>query len=129
MSKETNIFEVATRAKYRFPYKGQISTEDLWDLSLTALDSIFKVLNKQKKTTQEESLLEVKSAEDEALDNQIAIVKHIVSVKQQEAADRLDAKKKKETKQRLLQIKAAREDARLETLSDEDLDKMIAELE
>ena len=44
-----NLFEVAVREKYRFPYNGMISTEDLWDLSVNALDSIFKTLNKDKK--------------------------------------------------------------------------------
>ena len=34
MSKETNVFEIATRKKYRFPFKGMITVEDLWDLSL-----------------------------------------------------------------------------------------------
>ena len=60
----TNVFERAAMNKYRFPYKGQISVEDLWDLSLPGLDSVFKQLNKLKKANEEESLLEVKSAED-----------------------------------------------------------------
>lgn len=40
-----NMFDVATRNKLRFPYEGQISVEDMWDLSLSALDSVFKTLN------------------------------------------------------------------------------------
>ena len=40
----TNIFEAATRYKYRFPFKGMISVEDLWDLKLQDLDSVFKLL-------------------------------------------------------------------------------------
>lgn len=55
-----NLFEIAVREKYRFPYKGMISTEDLWDLSVTSLDSIFKTLNKERKNADEESLLDVK---------------------------------------------------------------------
>lgn len=51
------LFEIAIRNKYRFPFKGWISTEDLWDLSVQNLDSIFKTLNKEFKTTGEESLL------------------------------------------------------------------------
>lgn len=128
MGNETNIFEVATRQKYRFPYKGMISTEDLFDLPLTALDSIFKTLNVKAKQAQEESLLETKSKEDEETAIKIQIVRHIVSMKQAEAAAREKAKENKEMKQRLLEIKAAREDKRLEGLSDSDLDKMISEL-
>ena len=44
----TNIFEAATRYKYRFPFKGMISVEDLWDLKLQDLDSVFKLLNKSR---------------------------------------------------------------------------------
>lgn len=56
----TNIFEAATKEKYRFPFKGMISVEDLWDLKLQDLDSVFKALNKQKKQNDEESLLQIK---------------------------------------------------------------------
>ena len=128
MSNETNIFEVATRQKYRFPYKGSISVEDLWDLPLTALDSIFKTLNAKAKQAQEESLLETKNKEDEETAFKIQIVRHIVGVKQTEAAAREKVKENREMKQRLLEIKASREDKRLESLSDEDLDKMISDL-
>ena len=54
-----NIFEMATRNKYRFPYKGMISVEDLWDLNQTQLDSIYKALNK------EHTLLDVSSFDHE----------------------------------------------------------------
>lgn len=128
MTNETTIFEVATRQKYRFPYRGSISVEDLWDLPLTALDSIFKSLNAKAKQAQEESLLESKTKEDEETAIKIQIVRHIVNVKQAEAVAREKAKENKEMKQRLLEIKAAREGKRLEGLSDDDLDKMIAEL-
>lgn len=83
-----NIFEYATRNKMRFPYRGSISIEDLWDLPLTGLDTVYKTLNKQVKQSQEESLLNVKTKEDETLDIQIAIVKYIVSVKLAEKAAR-----------------------------------------
>lgn len=128
MSKETNIFEVATRCKMRFPYKGQISAEDLWDLPLTALDSIYKTLSKQAKAAQEESLLETKSKEDKVLEIQIAIVKHIVSVKQQEAADRLMEKERKEKKQRIMALMAKKDDEAMEAMSREELQKMLDEL-
>ncbi|MGF0147627.1 hypothetical protein ACQRDF_09445 [Lachnospiraceae bacterium SGI.054] len=123
-----NLFESATRSKMRFPFKGMISVEDLWDLSLTNLDSVFKTLNAEVKRSEEESLLNTKSKEDEEISNKIEIVKYIVSVKLDEKKKREDAKKNAEMRQRLLEIKAKRQDAALENLSDEDLDKMLAEL-
>lgn len=127
MSKE-EMFIKATRSKTRFPYRGLISVEDLWELPVTELDKIYKALNSKAKQMQEESLLETKTSEDEELTMQIEIVKYIVGVKPEEKKEAENAKVKKEMKQRLLEIKAAREDKRLENLSDADLDKMIEEL-
>ena len=123
-----NVFEIATKEKYRFPYKGQISVEDLWDLSLTSLDNIFKTLNRQAKANQEESLLESKSKEDETLENQIAIVKHIVTMKQEEIAARADAKANKEKREKIMAILADKKDAALKEMSVDELEKMLAEM-
>lgn len=127
--KTENLFESATRSKMRFPFKGMISVEDLWDLSLTNLDSVFKTLNAEAKKSEEESLLNTKSKEDEEISNKIEIVKYIVNVKLDEKKKREDAKKNAEMRQRLLEIKAKRQDAALENMSDEELDKALAELD
>ena len=37
-----NIFEQASRSKLRFDYKGNISTEDLWDLDTKKLNVLYK---------------------------------------------------------------------------------------
>ena len=122
------LFINATRNNYQFPFRGMINVIDLWDLSLTNLDSVFKTLNAEVKKSEEESLLNTKSKEDEEISNKIEIVKYIVSVKQDEKKKREDAKKNAEMRQRLLEIKAKRQDAALENMSDEDLDKALAEL-
>lgn len=127
MSNE-KMFEIATRSKFRFPYKGQISVEDMWELSLPALDLVFKALNAQIKQVKEESLLSTKSKADEILELQIEIVKYIVSVKLAEKEAREKAAVNKEMKQKIMQIKAARQDKALLEASDEDLDKLLAEL-
>ena len=124
-----NLFEIATRNNYQFPFRGMINVIDLWDLPLTDLDSVFKTLNAEIQRSEEESLLNTKSTEDEEISNKIDIVKYIVSVKLAEKKAREDDKKNAEMRQRLLEIKAKREDAALENLSDEELDKALAELE
>lgn len=124
-----NLFEIATRNNYQFPFRGMINVIDLWDLPLTNLDSVFKTLNAEIKRSEEESLLNTKSTEDEEISNKIDIVKYIVSVKLAEKKAREDDKKNAEMRQRLLEIKAKREDAALENLSDEELDKALDELE
>ena len=122
------LFINTTRANYQFPFRGMINVIDLWDLSLTNLDSVFKTLNAEAKKSEEESLLNTKSKEDEEISNKIEIVKYIVSVKLDEKKKREDAKKNAEMRQRLLEIKAKRQDAALENMSDEELDKTLAEL-
>ena len=122
------LFINATRNNYQFPFRGMINVIDLWDLSLTNLDSVFKTLNAEVKKSEEESLLNTKSKEDEEISNKIEIVKYIVSVKLDEKKKRENAKKNAEMRQRLLEIKAKRQDAALENMSDEDLDKALAEL-
>ena len=124
----TNIFEYATRNKVRFPFKGVISVEDLWDLSLVNLDSIYKTLNKQVKQSEEESLLNTKTNVDTELEVQIAIVKHIVSVKLEEQNTREQAAAKKAQKQKIMAIIASKEDEALHNSSVDDLKKMLDEL-
>lgn len=121
----TNIFEAATKGKYRFPFKGMISVEDLWDLKLQDLDSVFKSLNKQKKQNDEESLLQVKTAEDQELDNKIQIVKYIVKFKQEEIEERLQAKNKKEYNQKLLELIERKQNEELAGKSIEELQAML----
>lgn len=127
--KETNIFEYATRNKVRFPFKGLISVEDLWDLSLTNLDSIYKTLNKQVKQSEEESLLATNVSVDTELEVQIAIVKHIVSVKLREQEVREKMAIKKAQKQKIMSIIATKENEALQNSSVDDLRKMLDELE
>ena len=123
------IFEYAVRNKVRFPFKGVISVEDLWDLTPANLDSIYKTLNKQVKQSEEESLLNTKTSVDTELEVQIAIVKHIVSVKLAEQEAREKASAKKAQKQKIMAIIASKQDEALQNSSVEDLQKMLDELD
>ena len=129
MTQNVNMFEVATRNQFRFPYKGMISTDDLWQLLPKELDIIFKTLNSQLKQVKEESLLEVKSAEDQILDTKIKIVKYIFGVKVTEEQLRLNEKQNKEKKQMLMEIKKNKQNQELLSKSAEDIQEMIDELE
>lgn len=124
----TNLFEVATRGKYRFPYKGLVSVEDLWDISLEGLDSIYKTLNTELKKVNEDSLLEPKTTGSEKLSNMIEVVKHIVGVKIAERDIRLNELAKKEQKQKILEAIDAKKNENLRNASIEDLEKMLDDL-
>lgn len=124
---EKNIFEIATRSKYRFPYKGAVSVEDLWDLSMKDLDSVFKALNKELRITNEESLMHTKSLADEEVENKIEIVKFIYNYKVKEQNERLLAREKKQRDQKIMDIIARKDAAELENKSKEELLAMLGE--
>ena len=123
------MFETAVRNKMRFPYKGQISVEDLWDLDVNALDGVFKTLNSKVKVSQEESLLRTRSKESEELMVQIEIVKYIVSVKLAEAEARKNAEANRAKRQQILGILADKQESDLKNKSPEELQEMLAALE
>lgn len=125
---EKNLFEIATRNRYRFNYKGVMTVEDLWSLRVEDLDAIFKMLNRQKKTADEDSLLATKSAEDQDLANKIDIVRYIVSVKLAEAEERVSAAEKKAQRDKIMEIVAKKKDKALEDMGIEDLMKKLEEL-
>lgn len=128
MKNEVNIFEVATRERFRFSFKGMISVEDLWVLSVNELDLIFKGLNSQLKQVKEESLLNTKTQQDTELDIKIDIIKHIVKIKLEEEQLRLRAKENKEQKQKILEIMNRKRNQSLENMTEEELQNMLNEL-
>lgn len=120
------LFELATKKKYRFPYKGMITVEDLWDLSLTQLDSIYKTLNKSVKEQDGDSLLTTTADTETA--NMIEIVKRVFSAKQDEAAQRKAAADNAAKKERIMQIIAKKQDDALENMDEAALRKMLDDL-
>ena len=122
------MFEMAVRGKFRFNFKGVIGIEDLWDLGLRELDSIFKELNSKVKEAKEESLLNIKTKNDTELEAKIEIVKYIVRVKLEEADKANKAKETKAQKQKILEVLANKENTDLQNKSTEDLKKMLEEL-
>ena len=122
------MFEFALKNKVRFPYKGLVSVEDLFDLSVRDLDGIFKTLNAQVKKSQEESLLATKTKEDETLAIQIEIVKHIVKTKLDEAETAKQSKELKEKEQKIMEMIAEKKDEALRNASVEELQAMLDNL-
>jgi hypothetical protein len=120
------MFELASRAKMRYQYRGLISTEDLWDLKPEALDEVYRGVSADLKEVTEDSLLKEKKKGAEILELQAAIVKHIFETKIAEAEARKDAQERKLKKERILEIIAKKQDADLENKSLDEL-KALAE--
>lgn len=121
---ENNIFEYAVRNKLRFPYKGTISTEDLWDLPVTELDKIYKVLNKKNKANEEESLLSTSSVDMDTLVS-IDIIKYIVNYKLKKKEENEQAKKRAEDRQFIMDIVEKKRKQSLEDKTEEELLEML----
>ena len=124
----TNIFEAASKNKYRYPYKGMITTEDLWDLTQAQLDVIYKALNKGVSEAQVSSLMCKVTEVDAELLNKIEIVKYIFNAKEAEAEARKNDAAKHAKKQRILDILAQKQEDALQSMSEDDLKKMLDEL-
>jgi hypothetical protein len=120
-----DLFKIATKKKYRFNYKGQLTVEDLWDLSVQELDKIYKNLKSQQKAALEESLLQTVTKEDKVLLNKIEIIKVIVAEKQAAMQKQMERMAQKAQKQRILEIMADKQDAALKEKSIEELQNML----
>lgn len=122
-------FEIAVRNKYRFPFKGSITVEDLWDLSMSDLDKVYKALNADKKQSEEDSLLTTRNSESAELQIKIDIVKHIYSEKVVEKENREKAAENRAKRQRIMEILANKQDAALENMSEDELKAMLSQME
>jgi len=120
-----DIFEYAAENKLRFPYKGSISTEDLYDLGVEELDMIFKTLNREVKKSNEESLLAKRSDADTKLNVKIEIIKKIVSKKLAEIEESKNAIMKKHKNEKIMELIAQKQDENLRSLSIDELKKML----
>lgn len=124
----TNVFEMATRLKFRFPFRGMISVEDLWDLTIEQLDTVYKALNKDVQKSNEDSLLSGPRVGDADLNAKIEIVKYIFQVKQTEEAERKAAADNAIKRRRLLDALAKKQDAAVDNMTEEELLAALAEL-
>ena len=123
------MFEIATKKKYRFPFKGQISVEDLWDLTAEQLDGVFKTLSREKNTADEPSLAAGTNEVDVDLENKISIVKHIYAVKEDERNQKIRRAEIIAQKRRLKDLIADKKDEALKNMSIDDLQKILDSIE
>ena len=126
----STIFERASKQQLRFQStKGNLSTEELWDLSLQSLDSLARGVNKQLKEANEESFISTKTKSNTELELKLDILKHIIADK---IADQEAKKVKAERAQELEMLQnllAKNKTKELKALSSEDILKRIADLQ
>lgn len=124
-----NLFEMATRNKLRFPStKGELSVEDLWDLSDKDLDVVYKNLKDQEVKSSEESLLDDANV-DPKLTAAIGIVKYIFITKRNERLAEKERINKKLTQRKYIDALSKKQDEAIEKMSEAELRAMIDSLE
>lgn len=131
-----NIFETATRNKFRFPSaRGELTTEQLWDLPLTSknsfdLDTVARTVNGELKAVSEESFVTPKVNPNKgSLEVKLEIIKHVIATKLAEADKRQQAQERAEKRRKILEALASKEDEALSQASKDDLLKQLAELD
>lgn len=128
------LFIQALRGKYRFDsVQGSLTTEELFDLPLESkrganLNDVAKAVNKKLKEVQEEDFVAKPTAGNTELQAKLDIVKFVIATKQAEnEAARLKADRAAK-KERVLELLAKKQDEKLANLSEEELQKLVAEL-
>ena len=126
----TNIWVECLKNKFRFEFKGLISTEDLFDLTLADLDAIYKNLKKEESDLQGDSLLE--NDEDtkvREVEVKIEVVKAVFDMKKAEIARAERALANKAQKDKILAIIEDKENQELSEKSIDELREIYLNLE
>jgi hypothetical protein len=125
-----DIFEKASRKKVRFNSNvGELTVEQLWDLSLTRLDKIARDVNTNLKEVTEESFINTRPHPSKAIFTlQLDILKYIISVKQEEKEVEKAKADRAAKREKLLEALATKENEELSSKSKEDILKELEEL-
>lgn len=120
-------FELALKNKIRFanPHgAGVISTEDLFDLSITALDKLAVNLRKELRNTEESFINETKANKNLQLG--FDIVKYVLDGKLSEREAEKIAKEKRERRKVLMEALAEKQNEALKGMT---MEQLRAEIE
>ena len=124
------MYKKALKMKLRFATtKGKLTTEDLFDLSLTDLNNIAIALDKKLSETPRRSFISDITPDTEEDELRFNIVKDVINTKLVERSNAQNAKAKAAEKAQLLEILHRKENQALENLSVDELKAKLAALE
>lgn len=133
---EVNLFLLASRRKFRFPSdRGDLQLEQLWDMPLSArngfsLDSVAVTVNRELKSMQEESFVEISpNPRRGELEAMLEILKIVIATKQLEAKQRAEAESRATLKRQIREAIEIKKREGLASSSLEELQAKLAELE
>lgn len=135
MSQTTDIFKQATKLKLRFSsVRGDLTVEDLWDLPLTSksnlsLDGVGKPIQKALRESDEDSLVDVPTTSKNELNSlRLAVIKEIISIKQEENLIKQNQAAIESQKALLKQALASKKVDEINSLSVEEIEKRLASM-
>lgn len=125
-----NNFEKAAKLKLRFmTAKGSLAAEDLFDLSLTSLDTLAKGVNKLLRDEGEESFLPDTTNKPVSHNGlKLEILKHVIAAKVEERDARENRAQVQAKIAKLKELAEAKTNEQLASQSLEDIQKQLAEL-
>jgi hypothetical protein len=125
-----NLFEQASRRKLRFDSSiGQLSTEQLWELSLPQLNELAISLSRKVKDVSTESFIQTETKVPKELLLRFEIVKTIIAVKLEEAEKAKKAAERKIQRDKLLNALANKQDEKINGMSIKALEKELDALD
>lgn len=122
-----NIFVNALAQKLRFPFKGSISTEDLFSLSLTDLDALYKNLKKDYENLSGTGLIKKINPAEKTLELQIAVVTEVFGYRQNEIAAKKNMAETRQKNARIRELIAEKKEAAMKDMDIADLEKLLTE--
>jgi hypothetical protein len=121
-----DIYKEASRLKLRFQTgKGPLSVEQLWDLSLTELDTLAVAKEQEYKDSGKKSFLKAKSAKDRKLKLELDIFVDILTTKVEEDETRRKALADKEHNALILSKMEQKRNEAFDDMSLEELQKQL----
>ena len=129
------MFKKASQMKLRFDTaKGDLTVEDLWDLPLTSeagvsLNGIAIAVNKELQASQEESFVSTQPIGNTVLELRLEILKEVIAVKIAENEKARTAAAKKLRKEKLLAIRANKQDEDIQSKTLDEIDALIADID
>jgi hypothetical protein len=126
----SDLFFNAVKNKYRYPSKrGNLTTEQLFDLSFESLDEIYSELTALLDQMPKKSLLAQRSNADEELREKVEVVEAVFVYKTDLRNKAKNMEAKRQQKQKLIDLLEKKKEKALENLSEEELLKKLAELD
>lgn len=120
------MYKLASQMKLRFQStKGELSTEQLWELSLDDLDRTIVALDAEVNQSEKKSYLKKATKKGELAKLKFDIALDVLNTRLEEANALTLAREEKERKDKIFSIIARKKEGQLEEMSIEELEALL----